>query len=304
VLLETEVPPVLGKEKSMAVLSGNSLRSSEGVIFMEVLLIMKKGSLALLFIFIAMFIVTASASTGICSEDDPLLIYCGAGLMKPMDELAVQFQEKYDCSTRMIYAGSGELFGMIATRKNGDVYIPGADKYTKDALEKNMVVEKGMETICYHVPVILAPAENPGNINCLDDLTKDGLRLALADSKAAAIGKVGNKILEKNGIKEAVEKNVVAKPSTTNQLLIYTATGQVDGTIAWEDQSTWAQSKGKVTIIPITPSKNIIKTIPASVVSYSKKTEMAEDFIQFITSEDGKKVWKKWGFPLKNPSEI
>jgi len=262
---------------------------------------MRKVGIFVLAVFMALFMLTSHVGTAVCAEGEPLLVYCGAGLMKPMDELYVMFQDKYDCQVRMIYAGSGELFGMIATRENGDVYIPGADKYTQDALKKGMVVEKGMATICYHVPVILTPKGNPGNITCLEDLTREGLRLALADAKAAAIGKTGDQMLAKNGLKEAVEKNVVARPSTTNQLLIYTATGQVDATIAWEDQSTWAQSKGKVEIVHIDSSKNIIKTIPASVVSYSQKPEMAEKFVQFITSEEGKAIWKKWGFPLEKP---
>ena len=274
------------------------LFSGEGHSFLEVQVFMRKVSLFILLILVA---VCFAGTLAAVAEEDPLLVYCGAGLMKPMDELQVMFQEKENCQVRMIYAGSGELFGMIATRKAGDIYIPGAEKYTKDALNKGMVVEKGSATICYHVPVILTPKGNPGNITCLEDMARDGVRLAMADPKAAAIGQVGIKILEKNGLKESVMKNVVTSPSTTNQLLIYTATSQVDGTMAWEDQSTWAQSKGKVDIVHIDPSKNIIKTIPASVVSYSQRPEMAEKFIQFITSDEGRTIWNKWGFPLEKP---
>ncbi len=254
----------------------------------------------LLFILL-LFGIVFFAQTIAAADEEPLIVYCGAGLMKPMDELQVAFQEKESCPVRMIYAGSGELFGMIATRKSGDVYIPGAEKYIKDALNKGLVVEKGSETICYHVPVILTPKGNRAHIQCLEDLAREGIRLAIADPQAAAIGQVGNKILEKNGLKESVMKNVVTRPSTSNQLLLYAFTSQVDGAIAWEDQSSWAQSKGKVEIVHIDTAKNIIKTIPASVVSCSKRPEIAERFIQFITSDEGKSVWKRWGFPLEKP---
>jgi molybdate transport system substrate-binding protein len=257
---------------------------------------MRKVTVLLIAVVLAVFCMGTMAMA-----EEPLLVYCGAGLMKPMDELQVAFQEKENCQVRMVYAGSGELFGMIATRKNGDVYIPGAEKYTRDALKKGLVVEKGCETICYHVPVILTPKGNPGHITSLEDLAKDGVRLAMADAQAAAIGKVSKQVLEKNNLYDRVKENIVTSPSTTNQLLIYTATAQVDGTIAWEDQSTWAQSKGKVEIIHIDASKNIIKTIPASVVSFSQRPEMAEKFIQFITSDEGKAIWNKWGFPLEKP---
>ena len=96
-----------------------------------------------------------------------------------------------------------------------------------------------------------------------------------------------------------VAKNVRVRPSTTNQLLIYTATGQVDACIAWEDQATWGQAKGKVEIIHIPAKQNALKTIPAAVVSYSKQAESAQAFIDFIASADGQTLWQKWGFPIE-----
>ncbi len=246
-------------------------------------------------------VIFLALSVSLSWAGEPLLIYCGAGLMKPMDELKAQYEETYGTPVQMIYAGSGELFGMIATRKNGDVYIPGAAKYTQDALEKGLVVQEGEATICYHVPVILTPKGNPGNIHGLEDLAREGLRIALADAKAAAIGKVSSEILEKNGLAEKVNPQVVTRPSTVNQLLIYTATEQVDAVIAWEDQATWAQGKGKVVVIPIPVSQNIIKTIPASVISYSQRPEEARQFIAFITSPEARECWKEWGFPVEKP---
>ena len=235
------------------------------------------------------------------ATEEPLVVYCGAGLMKPMDELKEAFEQEAGIPVRMIYAGSGELFGMISTRQEGDVYIPGDIKYTNDALEKGISIKDGMETICYHVPVILVPAGNPGKVNSLEDLGKEGVRVALADEKAAAIGNVTVALLKKNNILDQVTKNVVTKPSTTNQLLIYTATAQVDATIAWEDQALWGEGKGKIEVVRIPSEKNLIKTIPASVVTYTRRPEDAKAFIRFITSEERRSVWDNWGFPIEKP---
>lgn len=257
---------------------------------------------------IILMVFALSLSCGIASapaaaESEPLLVYCGAGLMKPMDELKEAFEQREQVKIRMLYAGSGELFGMISTRQEGDVYIPGDIKYTNDALEKGIVIEDGMKTICYHVPVILTPAGNPAKITSLEDLAREGVRVALADEKAAAIGKVAQALLKKNGLQDAVNKNVVTKPSTTNQLLIYTATGQVDAAIAWEDQALWGEGEGKIEVIRIPSARNLIKTIPASVVTYSKRPDDAKAFIDFISSEEGKAVWANWGFPIAEPAE-
>jgi molybdate transport system substrate-binding protein len=100
---------------------------------------------------------------------------------------------------------------------------------------------------------------------------------------------------------ETVAKNTVVRPSTTNQLLIYAATGQVDACIAWEDQATWGQARGKVDIVQIPAAQNSIKTIPASVVTYSQQADRAQAFIDYIASPEGKALWRKWGFPVARP---
>ncbi len=235
------------------------------------------------------------------AEQVPLTIYAGAGLMKPMDELKVGFEQKHKIPVQLIYGGSAELFGMIAMRKAGDVFIPGAAKYVQDAVEQGLARAEGQRSVCYHVPVILVPAGNPANVHSLQDLARPGVRVALADAKAAAIGKVSNALLKKNGLQEQVAKNVTVRPSTTNQLLIYAATGQIDACIAWEDQATWGQAKGKVEIVHIPASQNALKTIPAAVVTYSQQVEAAQSFIDYIASPEGKAVWQKWGFPIEKP---
>ena len=232
------------------------------------------------------------------SSPEQLTVYCGAGLMKPMDELKAGFENRYNIPIQMVYGGSGELFGMIAMRKAGDVFIPGAEKYVKDAVKKGMVKAEGQRSVCYHVPIIMVSAGNPGNVHSIEDLARPGVRVALADAKAAAIGKVSNKILKKNHLTEKVAKNVVVRPTTVNQLLIYIATRQVDACIAWEDQATWGEAKGKVEIVRIPAALNTIKTIPAAIVTYSKQADKAQLFIDYIASYEGKDIWHTWGFPI------
>ena len=232
------------------------------------------------------------------SSTEQLIVYSGAGLMKPMDELKAGFENRYNIPVQMIYGGSGELFGMIAIRKAGDVFIPGAEKYIKDAMNKGMVKAEGQRSVCYHVPIIMVPAGNPGNVHSLADLARPGVRVALADAKAAAIGKVANKILKENNLTEGVAKNVVVRPSTVNQLLIYIATRQVDACIAWEDQATWGAAEGKVEIVHIPAALNSVKTIPAAIVTYSKQVDHAKLFIDYIASYEGKAIWHTWGFPI------
>ena len=64
-----------------------------------------------------------------CYASGDLLIYSGAGLMKPMEKLRKNFEEAHNISIDMHYAGSGEIFGLLAMGRCCDVFIPGAAKY-------------------------------------------------------------------------------------------------------------------------------------------------------------------------------
>lgn len=240
----------------------------------------------------------AAAQTGPVT----LTVYSGAGLMHPMDELIQTFEETNpEIDVQVNYAGSGEHFGMMAIQKTGDVFVPGSDKFMEDALEREFVLPESIQTLCFHVPVILTPAGNPAHIHDLEDLAKPGMRLGIGDPQATAIGKIAHKLFKREGLKEKITPNIVVRPITVNQLLIYTATDQVDAVLAWEDQALWAEGRGKVTIVDIPASRNIIKTIPAGVIRFTQNPEWAGRFVSWISSDQGQEIWKKWGFPVTKP---
>ncbi len=225
-----------------------------------------------------------------------LRIFAGAGLMKPLEELRQNFEQQHGVTIEAHYGSSGEIFGMLAAGQNCDVFIPGAEKYTMDAVRNGWIDESTIKKIVKHVPVIVVPAGNPAGVSSLDDLAKPGVKVALGDPKAPAIGKVSKKILTDCGLWDKVTPNVVVFAPTCNQLLIYSAMGQADATINWQDVTAWADGKGKVEVVKIDESRNIIKTIPTAVHVSAKDNPMAMQLNDYIASPDGLAVWKKWGF--------
>ena len=239
-----------------------------------------------------------SVSTKKPYKGKTITVLCGAGLMKPMNELIQNFENKTGARVEVHYGGSAELFGILTTT-GGDVFIPGAYKYTADAMKRGFILNDTVKNITYHIPVIAVPKGNPKNIKGLEDLAKPGVRVVIGDPKACAIGKVAKKILEKNHLWENVSKNIVVETPTVNQLLIYIATNQADAAIIWGDMVTWAESKGKIEVVEIPKDKNIIKTIPTAVTVYAQKDnnlEVAKAFNDYISSDEAKEVWNKWGF--------
>ncbi len=225
-----------------------------------------------------------------------LIVLSGAGLMKPMEELRQGFERRYGVNLDIHYGSSGEIFGQVASGQACDVLVPGAKKYTEDALKNGWVIKGTIKTLVYHVPTIAVPSGNPKNITCLEDLAKPGVRIAIGDPRAPAIGRVARKILIKNGLWERVMPNITVYAPTVNQLLIYVALSQVDAAIIWADLATWAEAKGKLKVVKIAKKKNMIRTISTAVCTNAPHRDMARKFNEYISSNYGMKVWQKWGF--------
>ncbi len=227
-----------------------------------------------------------------------IVVCCGAGLMKPMNELIKNFENETGAKVVVHYGGSAEIYSILATT-GCDVFIPGAYYYVRMAMDKGYIVNDTVRNVTLHIPVIVVPKGNPKNIHSLEGLARPNVRVALGDPKACAIGRVSKKILEKNGLWKKVSKNVVVYAPTVNQLLIYTTTGQADAATIWEDMATWAQAKNRIEMVRIHAKQNVIKTIPTAVTVYARKDgnfEVAKAFNDYISSREGLRIWEKWGF--------
>ena len=130
----------------------------------------------------------------------------------------------------------------------------------------------------------------------MQDLAKEGVRVSIGDPKAPAIGRVAKKMLTKNGLWDTVTPNITVYAPTVNQLLIYVALKQVDAAIIWEDLVTWAEGKGKLEVVRIPKEQNIIMTIPTAVCTMAPNKDLALKFNEYVSSDEGMQIWKKWGF--------
>ena len=221
-----------------------------------------------------------------------IIVHSGAGLKKPMIEIGKQFEKATDNSVKYNFAGSNTLLSQIELNKEGDVYMPGAKYYIDKATEKGFVDERAL--VAYHTPTIIVPEGNPAGVSGLGDLAGSDIDVAMGDSGACAIGRLGNKILKKNGILEQVEENIVTRAGTTNELVVYTTQKQCDAAITWRaDVHGLEDETDRVTI---DEDKNIIKTIPIGSLTFAEHPETANEFVDFVASNKGRGIFQNFGY--------
>lgn len=220
-----------------------------------------------------------------------ILVFSGAGLKAPMQEIGPAFTAKYGIAVEYNYAGSGTQISQMNLTRKGDVFMPGSTNEWKIAKAQGLV--DSYELVSYHVPVIVTQKGNPKNIASLTDLATPGLKVALGDATATAIGKAGTKMFKRLNITDAVEKNVVTRTPTINELIVIMTTGQADAAIVTLD-NVRADTMDAVTI-PV--QENEIMVTPIGLTTYTEKSDAAAKFVAYVASDEGKAIFVKHGFP-------
>jgi len=198
------------------------------------------------------------------------------------------------------YAGSGRLLGQISTLQKGDLYMPGAALYVDKAIEKGLADADTRRDVAYFVPVIMVQENNPHAIASLRDLTASDVRIGIGDERACAVGRNTLKILEKNKIAYAdLEKNIVYKSGTVNELGLAIELENVDAVILWDANARQFADHG--TIVPIPAEKNIPSAISIVRLKSSKLAEQALAFIKFAISDQGRKILESKSYTTKPP---
>lgn len=219
-----------------------------------------------------------------------LLVYCGAGLRDPMEEIAEIFKAREGVGIEYTFGGSAQLLSQIELYQKGDAYMPGARSYIESAMGKGFVDDT--EDVVYHVLAIVVSKGNPMNITSVQDLANPGVRVAIGEPSGPAVGKAAKKMLENDGIWEAVEANTVVKSGTVNELLVYISMEQADAAIIWED----LYNSESMELVEIPLKEGFVKVVPIGTLVFSENKENAEKFMQFVASDEGKAIYAKHGF--------
>lgn len=247
---------------------------------------------------VCLLLLPLAVGCGDRNEETTLLLYSGAGIRPPVEEIADVFGRRHDVTVECDFAGSEILLARIKLSGIGDIYMPGDVHYIEQADQEGLVA--GSETACYFIPVILVQKGNPKNIHALSDLTKPDIRVGLGDPQACAIGRKAAKIFAKNGISEEdLAENVEFRALTVNDLGDKVKLGSLDAVIVWDAVAAYYADSTDVVRIP--REKNVISTVPVAVLKSSKNPELANKLRDFVTSDEGKAIFKKHHYSLTLP---
>lgn len=241
---------------------------------------------------------TSSASSG---SPNTLTVFAAASLTDAFKTIGQQFQTANPGTTvQFNFAGSQDLVTQLSNGAKADVFA-SADTKNMDALNKAALVDGTPQIFAKNKLVVIVPKANPAGIKTLQDLSKAGIKLDLAD-KSVPVGNYTLQMLDKfaadsthgSAYKDAVLKNVVSNEINVKAVLSKVSLGEADAGVVYS--TDFQTAADKLTTIEVPDNFNVIATYPIAAVKGSANADLAQKWIAYVLSPDGQAVLAKYGF--------
>ena len=238
------------------------------------------------------------------SSPNEILIFAGAASKPATDEIIRTFEERTGVTARILFGGSGFVLSQMKLGKRGDLYFPGSSDFMEIAKRENLVYSDSERIVVYLIPAINVQKGNPKGIHSLQDLTRNGIRLAIANPETVCVGTYAVEIIEKNLTsteKKNFKKNLVNYTESCEKTANIISLKAVDAVMGWRVFQYWDPER--IETVYLKPEEIVrIGYIPIAVSRFTKNRKGAETFIDFLLSSEGKTIFKKYRY-LMDPEE-
>lgn len=237
-------------------------------------------------------------SGGALDAGERLLIFAGAASRPPTEDAAKAFEAKTGIKVDVVFGGSGYVLSQMRLSKQGDLYFPGSSDYMEKAKREGDVFPDSEKVIVYLVPAINVQRGNPKRIRTLKDLTRPGLRVAIANPEGVCVGAYAVEIIEKEFSpveKIAFKKNLVNYTESCEKTATAISLKMADAVIGWRVFEHWDPERIETIPIPIAQIQRV-GYIPVAISRSTKDRANAQRFVDFLAGPDGKRIFANYQY--------
>ena len=249
---------------------------------------------------------SSSGTAAPSSKPSSVTVFEAASLARVMVHLRDAFTASGHNTTVLDDAEGTQLLltKLEADPSAADVFISADRKHMDDARSRGLV-ETPQDLVVNRLAVIV-PAGNPAHISSFTDLSRQGLRISLADSSvpAGSYAEQALSLAESNhdapaGFAKAVLANVVTRQPQVTTVVADVSAGVVDSGIVYV---TDAKDNAKVTALPIPQRDQPVTVYVVAVTSHARNPQPARTFVDFLLSPQGQRILVDAGFATPGPT--
>ena len=245
-------------------------------------------------LFILVLLLAGCASAG---DDDQITVFAASSLTDAFEELGRTFQDEHpEIAVTINFGSSSTLAAQLVEGASADVFASANQAQMQRVADAGLILTPPEEFATNRLTVIL-PAENPGEIDSIDDLAEPGLALVLA-APGVPVREYTDQAIAKLGDVEwqaAVYRNLVSEEENVRIVVTKVALGEADAGIVYTSDVT-PEVADQLIQLAIPDEDNVAAEYPIAVLDAAPNPERAEQFVAFVLSARGQAILQKWGF--------
>ncbi len=237
----------------------------------------------------------SSSSSPTKSNQVELYVFAGAGLTDSLTEIADLYKTIHpEVTLTFNFAASGKLQSQIEEGAPADIFISAAQKQMNALQDEALIVTETRRNLLSNKVVLIVPSSSTLGITSFEDVAASKVSMiAIGDPASVPVGQYSQEIYTTLGTWDVVsaKANLAAD---VKEVLVWVETGNVDCGIVY---STDAKSSNKVTVVCQAPEgSHKPVTYPAALVAASEHKFEAQEFLDFLSSDEAKAVFEEFGF--------
>lgn len=244
---------------------------------------------------LALTLVSLLVSTSALAANTELLVYCGITMVKPISEMASEFEKQHDVKVIISQGGSEDLYKSLKSSQKGDIYLPGEPSFRTKYLSEGLLGD--FKTIGYNQAGLFVRKGNPKNVTAdVNQLLRSDLTILIAAENQGSIGSETKRILTQAGIYNRVVDNAAQVSPDSRTINAALKKGEADITLNWRATAFFADNRPLIDVIDLPIGIAEPQALLMNLVTISTQKTIAQQFIDYAASPSGQTIMRKHGF--------
>jgi molybdate transport system substrate-binding protein len=226
---------------------------------------------------------------------EQIRVAAAISMKETLADAATEFKAETGNDVQFAFGASGALAAQIKNSKNTDVFVSAADKQMNDLQAEKLIDADTRRVIATNELVLVVPTDSanvPAGFMALADATYK--KIAVGEPRTVPAGDYAVQLLHTLKLFDAVKDRLVYGENV-RQVLVYVERGEVDAGIVYSTDAKEAGGHVKVAATA-DPKDHSPINYPAAVIAGSEHAQTAAKFLDFLSSDAGKKILAAHGF--------
>lgn len=236
-----------------------------------------------------------SGTKGSNGEKIELMVSAAASLTDALTDLKDTYEAKHEnVSITFNFGSSGKLATQIEQGAPSDIFLSASAKDMDKIASLGLIDESTRVDFTNNALVLIASDDSALQITSFDQIDPSAFNhIAVGEPESVPVGRYTKEVFEHLGIWESLQSKMVMG-SDVRQVLTHVEMGNADlGVVYSSDASISAKVK---VLAESEPAWHTPIVYPGAVVIETKHAKASQVFLDYLTSDEGKKILEEYGF--------